>query len=254
MIDKNLCDQFLEEQWEDMTWSYSRISSFVSCPYSWYETYILGHRSGNFYAYTGSAYHKIMEDFYNFWLKGGRLDMETIIATLDIKLNRRFEVNPYTDRYAQSTYDKLLDSLNYFQIFEDVTAVERLIEWDIAGYMFQGYIDLDAGEWHYDWKSSWDEEKYARQQNLYLYAKEQVDGIVTKGFKIPQYKNKLKIETVNRNQFYIDDAVEWVQLTIPQIKKALENAEFVKKTPSSFFCVRLCSAKNCEHRDYNGNT
>ena len=66
MVNKELCDQFLEEQWDSMVWSYSRVSSYAHCPYTWYETYVLGNRKGNFYAYAGSAYHKVMEDFYNF--------------------------------------------------------------------------------------------------------------------------------------------------------------------------------------------
>lgn len=247
MIDKNLCDQFLEEKWDKTLWSYSRVTSYLTCPYNWYETYVLGIRSGNFYAYTGSAYHKIMEDFYNFWLKGGRLDMETIKATLDIKLNRRFQRNPFSHRYEQSTYDALLNSLNYFQIFEDVTSVERLIKWEVDNYKFQGYIDLDAGTYHYDWKSKWSD-KYLFQQSLYLFAKEQVDGIITDGFKIPEYKNGLNVVQIDRSESAINDTISMIRTTIPLIKKSLETANFAKDNSDKGFCFNLCASKTCEYK------
>lgn len=247
MVDKELCDQFLEEKWDSMVWSYSRVSSYAQCPYTWYETYVLGNRKGNFYAYAGSAYHKVMEDFYNFWLEGGDLELEVIKDTLRKKLVTKFHTNPFTDRWAESTYNKLLSSIDHFEIYKDVTSVERLIEWEIDNYRFQGYIDLDAGEYHYDWKSRWDEKKYNHQQNLYLFAKEQVDGITTKGFRIPQYKEGLDVKKIRRSEKRIQSAVEMVRVTIPRIKHSLETAIFDKNPNDNFFCRSLCGAKNCEY-------
>lgn len=248
IVDKQLCEQYLAEKWDNIKWSYSRVNTYLTCPYNWYETYVLGQREGNFYAYTGSAYHKIMEDFYNFYLKGGRLDMNVIKATLKTKLQRRFDKNPFTDRWQNSTYNKLLDSLDYFEIYEDVTQVERLIQWEIDGYIFQGYIDLDAGLNHYDWKSKWVPNKYAIQQNLYLFAKEQVDGIITEGFKIPQYKNHLTVEEVKRDQKGITDAVNLMKTAIPMIKDSLEKGFFVKDNLDRNFCYMLCGSKTCEYK------
>lgn len=41
--------------------SYSQLSTFLQCPHSYYETYILGHRSGNKYVALGSVLHSIFE-------------------------------------------------------------------------------------------------------------------------------------------------------------------------------------------------
>lgn len=41
--------------------SYSQLSSFIDCPHSFYETYILGHRSGNKFTSLGSAIHSVAE-------------------------------------------------------------------------------------------------------------------------------------------------------------------------------------------------
>jgi hypothetical protein len=247
VVNKKLCDQFLAEQWDSMVWSYSRVSSYVHCPYTWYETYVLGNRKGNFYAYAGSSYHEVMEDFYNFWLEGGDLKLDVIKDTFRKKLVIKFDNNPFTDRWAQSTYTKLLDSIDSFEIYKDVTSVERLIEWEIDNYRFQGYIDLDAGEYHYDWKSRWDEKKYNHQQNLYLFAKEQVDSIKTKGFRIPQYKENLNVKKIRRSEKNISSAIKMVRVTIPRIKHSLETAIFDKNPNEKFFCRSLCGAKKCEH-------
>ena len=122
-----------------------------------------------------------------------------------------------------------------------------MIEWEIDNYRFQGFIDLDAGEYHYDWKSRWDEKKYNHQQNLYLFAKEQVDGITTKGFRIPQYKEGLDVKKIRRSEKRIQSAVEMVRVTIPRIKHSLETAIFDKNPNDKFFCHSLCGAKNCEY-------
>lgn len=248
MINKKKCDKFLEEEWDNTEWSYSRVSSFTQCPFSWYETYILGNRSSNFYAYVGTSYHEVMEDYYNFLLSGGSIDMDVVKDTLKEKLKRKFNNNPFRNRYAESQYRKLIDSIDQFKTYDGITHVERLIKWNIDDYKFRGFIDLDAGEHHYDWKSKWDESKYGNQQNLYLFAKEQVDGIKTKGFKIPQYKNKLAVKSVRRSQSNIDNAISWVRETIPVIKKSIQTYNFKKNPENKFFCTTLCGARNCEHR------
>ena len=248
MINKKKCDKFLEEEWDNTEWSYSRVSSFTQCPFSWYETYILGNRSSNFYAYVGTSYHEVMEDYYNFLLSGGSIDMDVVKDTLKEKLKRKFNNNPFRNKWARSQYTKLIDSIDNFKTFDGITHVERLIKWEIDDYKFRGFIDLDAGEHHYDWKSKWDESKYGNQQNLYLFAKEQVDGIKTKGFKIPQYKDKLSVKSVRRSQSNIDNAISWVRETIPVIKKSIQTYNFKKNPESKFFCTTLCGARNCEHR------
>lgn len=247
-VDKDKCEEYLSK-WDKTVWSYSRVSSYLQCPYSWYETYVLGNRGGNFYAYIGTAYHKVMEDYYNFMLAGGELDIDVIKDTLKKKLKAKFKKNPFRDRNSASQYKTLIDSINHFKIFDDVTFVERLVKWEIDEYKFRGYIDLDAGrDYHYDWKSRFDIKKYGNQQNLYLFAKEQVDGVVTKGYKIPQYKDELSVEVIKRDQREINSTIEWVRYTIPKIKESLEGGEFRKNPSNQFFCRFLCGAKKCEHR------
>jgi hypothetical protein len=83
-----------------------------------------------------------MEDFYNFWLEGGDLKLDVIKDTFRKKLVIKFDNNPFTDRWAQSTYTKLLDSIDSFEIYKDVTSVERLIEWEIDNYVSRVILTL----------------------------------------------------------------------------------------------------------------
>lgn len=252
-IDKKLCEQYLEETFDDVKWSFSRINSF-NCPYSWYETYLLKKRKSNFHAEVGTAYHEIMEDFYTFKIAGGDIPLDEIKLTLHKKLSSKLLKNPCRNEVfpnmRKSIESKLLASLAHFEVFEDVTAVERYIEFEVAGVKFCGYIDLDAGEYTYDWKSRWSH-KYEHQQNLYLYGKEQIDGIVTKGYRIPQYKEGLEIARFPRKQHNIDNAIKWVGHGVERVRLALEAADFPKNPNDSGFCKILCnvSPKDCEFKN-----
>jgi len=42
-------------------YSYSQLSSFIDCPQTWYQTYVLMHRSGNKYTALGSVLHTVFE-------------------------------------------------------------------------------------------------------------------------------------------------------------------------------------------------
>ncbi|CKG64173.1 Inactivated superfamily I helicase [Streptococcus pneumoniae] len=42
-------------------YSYSQLSSFLDCPQTWYQTYVLKNRSGNKYTALGSQLHKVFE-------------------------------------------------------------------------------------------------------------------------------------------------------------------------------------------------
>ena len=252
-IDKRACEEFLEERWDNMLWSVSNLSSFDHCQYSWYCERVLGIRKGNFHAYVGTSLHEIMEDYYNYVLGGGSVDLVTMRLALSNKLTSKLLKNPYANEVSKTirngSYRKVLESLWYHEPISGVTAVERKVLFEVGGYEFVGLIDLDTPLWHYDWKSTWNEKKYGRQQALYMYAKEQIDGTKVKGYRIPQYKKNMDIVEVERFPPDINTSVEWVEYTIPKIRKALETGEFRKNPNDSFFCTSLCSSETCEFRN-----
>lgn len=50
---------------EDMTWSYSRLSSFELCPYKWFMRYIGGEcESPMFYSSYGKFIHELLAEHY----------------------------------------------------------------------------------------------------------------------------------------------------------------------------------------------
>jgi len=252
VVDKYLCDKYLAERFYQDDWSVSRLTAF-NCPYSWYETYILGKREDNYHSYIGTSFHNVMEDFYNFWINSGGLPIEEVRKTIVKKLEKKFKENPHKHliypRMAKSIEGKIISNISSFKIYKGITAVEREIKFKVGDIPFRGFIDLDAGLWHYDWKSRWDEKKYSHQQNLYLYGKEQVDNKTMRGFMIPQYKEALEIVKIPRSQSKINETLNWVSFRIQEIKHALEIAYFEKKIDTKFFCETLCSSDTCKHRN-----
>lgn len=62
-----MSDEILLPIIDDMVWSYSRLRSFVDCPYGFYMKYICYPKvkeDENFYASYGSFVHKIIEEYY----------------------------------------------------------------------------------------------------------------------------------------------------------------------------------------------
>lgn len=255
-ISQELCDKFLKQEFDTRQWSYSAVSSFNRCPYSWYKTYILKEKSENYHNYIGSCFHKAVEDFYNFYLGGGRLERKVIIETLQKKLTVAYNNNPHVGdvpMYMDKAIRKnVINSLVWFAVNPDIKYVERKIEYKIDDYNFVGYLDLDegAGKWHYDWKSKVNDSHHP-QQNLYMYGKKLVDGVKPTGFGIIPYKQNLQTELVKYNREDVSNTVESILEGIRGIKEALLNGDFpekpvdLDKKGDSFFCEQLCRSESC---------
>ena len=261
MINQELAQKYLKEQFDNTVWSYSRIASFYSCPYSFYDTYILGNRRGNFHAYVGSSVHQILEDFYSYHLSGGKkLRPKKIIDTLNAKFDLLMDNNPYANEvYPQvkngvyRNVKKGLDSFipNYF-----ITAVERKILYSIGEYKFQAFLDFECGDYkHGDYKSRYDD-KYSTQQNLYMYAKQVDSGTIPDSYDIVEYKNGFNAVNIRYNKGDVYLSLDWAVQGIEDIKKALMAGDFPKTPPineskpkDKFFCEQLC--RGCEHGNNN---
>lgn len=252
-IDKKACEEFLAD-FGNKRWSFSNLSSFNQCRYTWYEQKVLGVKSeGNFHAYVGTSFHKVMEDYYKFILAGGKIDLVSHKLTLTQKLASKLSKNPYGSQVSEiirnGSYRNTLESIWYHVPFRGVTAVERYIEFEVAGVKFCGYIDIDMKDGHADWKSKWDGWKYMHQQVLYAYGKYLIDGTPPQKFYIPQYKKNMDVEEVPIKKSDVDKAVKWVGQTVEHIKYALENYDFPKSPNDSFYCSSLCSSNTCEFRN-----
>lgn len=256
MIDKQLCDKYLAENWDSAVWSPSRIGTFYKCPYSFYLGYVVGERTNNYLGYSGSSVHQSVEGYYKYLLAGR--DMNWSIDTLRsilwhryvILLERKMRSNPVPlppPHILNGYRNNIKTNFNHWQPIDGVTQVERTITFELGGYTIQGILDAEVGdEYHIDYKSKYSKE-YREQQFLYLYAKEIDSGIPPKGFLIPQYKQRWETVWVDYNKDMIDYVLRWVIKGITDIRSALERGKFEVTPPSNFWCNSLCRQRLCEY-------
>lgn len=248
-ISKELCEQYLEEKFDEITWSFSRINSFYTCPLTWYDTYVLGNYSTNYLAEVGSLVHNILEDYYKYHLAGGtRLLNEEIREVLVKKFVKGLKKVKSFDKppWHRGHENNIIKGLNTFVHDPEIIAVEREYLFEINGYKFKGFIDFEEEYFTGDYKSKWSFEKYAHQQSLYVTARE-YNGVYTKGFKVVEYKKNMAEPVTYTDTVVIqDDAHLWAVKGVEDIRKALQTASF-PATPDSFFCYSLCGVRGCEN-------
>lgn len=124
---------------DDFTWSYSRLSSFYSCKYGFYLSYILHIKpeKRNFFSDYGIFIHKILEMYYNGELKSNEL------------LNY-FLIHYHDEVIGKAPSEKILEgyitqAIKYFNTFkpddEEILGVEKRVSFSVDGRQFVGFID-----------------------------------------------------------------------------------------------------------------
>lgn len=99
--------------------SYSQLSSFIQCPYSWYETYVLRHRSGNKYTDLGKVIHEVLE------MQGKQLIAE--VPYVDKKYIRKYNQLFLDPNQVHRKY--FTDRDEYIQFYKKgITAIENYLE------------------------------------------------------------------------------------------------------------------------------
>lgn len=124
---------------DDMTWSYSRVKSFETCPYKWYLRYIVGlHGKRMFFADYGTFMHKLLESFH----KGEATPQQLVERYLcDFKK----EVGGFapSGRVLANYFQGGLQYLRTLQpVQTKVLGVEKEVCFSVGTYPFVGYIDL----------------------------------------------------------------------------------------------------------------
>lgn len=129
---------------DTMTWSFSRLTSYDSCPYGWKRKYEkCEDDESNYAAENGSAVHKTLE----MYLKGevGLWDLPMIYEDLyDQMVTHQAPYNRYTDIAVkthfecQEYFNNLVELDNKYEIL----GVELEERFKLDKYEFIGYIDL----------------------------------------------------------------------------------------------------------------
>ena len=207
-----------------------------------------------FYASYGSFAHEIIEEYYK-----GKLEKHDMVN----KYLFEFSDKVKGKRPNERTLNKYITGgFEYFQNFEpfkyEPVAVEKRVEFDLDGMHFIGYIDylgLDGdGLVIIDHKSGEikprsgrkkptvkDQKLNAILRQLYLYsaAIKQMYGSFPTKLCLNCFRTGVFIEEEFDKKAY-DEAIEWIIMTIEEIKKE----EDFPPDVSWFKCHNICELKN----------
>lgn len=237
---------------DDMTWSYSRLESYLSCPYKFYLTYIAYPEPRGeemFYASYGTFCHDLIKRYYRHEIKADELAGEYLAG---------YQQNVKGFRPKGS--DKWMEQgLEYFRGFRplpyEVLAVEQKYDFSVAGYQFTGIIDyLGRGEdgelYIVDNKSSdisprshrtkptrKDEELDRKLRQLYLYSipVASVYGRVPAGLCFNCFRTKVFVGNKYEPEAF-SKTVKWAVRTIEEIR----DAESFPPRCDYFYCHNIC--------------
>lgn len=248
---------------EDMTWSFSRVSAFDSCPYRWYLSYIRGCRDiDKFYASYGSFMHSIIERYYKNELRKEDMVSEFLLG---------FSENVRGFRPKADVLNSYIESgVEYLRNFEPfpfrMLDVEKRVVFEIEGIPFTGFIDFlgekDGELYIVDNKSrnlkprsgrekptKYDKvlDEMLRQLYLYSAAVEQEYGKLPKALYFNCFKNNSFIEESFSREAY-EEAKRWAVDSIHRI----ENEEEFEANPEFFKCIYLCGVSDrCDKTEFN---
>lgn len=237
-------------------YSYSKLSSFHTCPHSFMKRYInneVGENNG--FSIAGDVAHSIIEDYHK-----GNLSEYELYYEFEDRWDKAFENNKVT--ILTNNFKKDLTHIykqqftNYFatntpnseyNVIESETRFLFLLDSNI---MFEGRIDCVAVDENEEYtiidnksKGKWanDKERKEYLRQLYLYS------IYVK-YKYGKYPSKLvfnqfRICSVDVEMFDMEayeESLKWMCDTIESIKS--DTSYLPKKDP--FFCMNLCSYRN----------
>jgi len=236
----------------NMTWSYSRINAFNTCPHMWYMTYIKDFRGeANGYSATGTFSHSILERYAKEELYLWDL-IDEFVNNYDKEVPYKFPPNKYVD-LGKKNYNSGVAYFTNFEGFDEIGEIvgaeikvtTELEDWNCK-YKFTGYIDLllkkddeyivldhkSKGKF----KSKREQAEYTRQ--LYVYAK----YVYEKYGKFPKMLifnmfNAGELIKIPFNKVDYDEAINWCVEIINNIKNEVK---FEKKV-DKFFCDNLCN-------------
>lgn len=255
-----------KEELEKMRWSFSRVKSYIQCPYGFYLKYIVNdEESDNFYAFMGKTMHECLERIFK---KERTIDES--IEDFETEYLEHKDDYGIRDRTKEKAYELCMDYLCQLDLKElrkyKILGVELKITLMIEGYDYVGYIDLlledkktgeiiilDHKSNQYPFKknggvfkNSEKEFEYYKKQ-MYLYC----NGVYEKYGKYPRkivwnHFKEGKYAVIDFNKQEFDETMKWFVDTIHQIendKHFVANTEF-------FYCVYLCGFRyDCEYKE-----
>ena len=262
-----------EEQISDMTWSYSRLTGFESCPYKWFLTYVYRDEFGrmlekrsSFFAEFGTLMHSCMEHYLK-----GEIPKDKLPDYYQDQFPEVVLDAAPTDSMLEKYYNQGLEYCRDFSFPErKILGIEERITFDFGGYKWRGIIDVVSEDENgalciTDHKShmlrprsgrakptKYDEEldEYLRQLYIYAAAYQQKTGIYPEWLEFNCFRSGYFI----REPFSLErlhEVEEWAERTVKEIA---ENSDW-KPVPDYWQChylcdvCRWCKFKTCKPED-----
>ena len=267
MEEYNLTPEEIRKKIDNMTWSFSRVSSFGSCGYEWYIKYLEKQEKENsYYGALGGFGHKVLEKFLK-----GELDIFDAASYWEDHYAEEVPYDAPPNKYVdikQKDYDLILE---YFQDVNfdfnkyDILGVELETEFKVGDYNFVGYIDLLIRDKEtneiiiVDHKSSSFKylknggvskgnqeqyEKYKKQLYLYSIPVYEKFGAYPSKLKWNMFKDHRWLE-IDFNKEDFEKTKEWV---IDQIHNIENELLYLPNTDNDWYCRYLCAASYCPYR------
>lgn len=253
---------------DKMRWSYSRLSSFDTCPYSFYLGYIINDddeylSESNYYAEVGSFVHEILAKIFSGELSKDdaaqyfvdNFDKNVFYKVRESTMNKTFEL---CADYLST------EEFNWIENYE-ILGVELKVEFNLFGYAFVGYIDLllrdkrdgkivvmDHKSMQYPFKQDGCVKKnaeksfnhYKMQMYLYCHAIKEKYGEFPKEITWNHFKDGGKFATIPFDNDEYNNAIKWLKDTIRKI----EDEENFDAVLDYFYCTQLCNFRStCEY-------
>lgn len=257
----------IRDKIDNMTWSFSRISSFHQCNYEWYLKYIEGQeKTNNYYGALGGFGHKIIEKFLK-----EELDIFDTAPYFEEHFAEEVPYDAPPNKYVnlkEKDYGLLLEHFQEIDFDIDkyeILGVELEVHFKVDKYDVVGYIDLlikdkETGEIIVvDHKSSSFKylkngnvskgnqeqfEKYKKQLYLYSIAVFDKYGVYPTKLRWNMFKDHKWLEIpFNKEEF--EATKEWAEEQIHEIEEELL---WLPNDESDWYCRYLCSAVGCPYR------
>lgn len=254
---------------DQMTFSFSRLTTYERCPYCFYLTYIKKvDKNQNAFAEYGTFCHELLEKYFK---------NELMIFELLNEYNDKFTQNVIHDfppnKYVDLACSYFKQGQDYFTNFDGlpqykIIDAERKVEFNIDKYPFIGYIDLIVENKDRDieivdhkskdlskvQKKRWNDIEIRRTTELYEYLRQlyiysipiiEQEKITPKYLNFNCFRKPSKSRKVNWIQipFDIDDYNESKKWAYNIIKDIYKDEDMNKTYNNDWFCNQLCSVK-----------
>lgn len=244
---------------DEMVWSYSRITTYETCPYKFFLAYILKlDKKPLFFSDYGSFIHSIIEKYLTGGLRRNELDKYYLSEFKNNVIGRAPNLSVFKNYFQQGlSYMK-----NFAFPYDNVLDIEKKINFEIGGKPFVGFIDAVANDTGISVvdnksrnlkkrsarkkpvKSDKELDKYLRQ--LYLYSL----GIVKEYNSLPEELcfNCFRSGTIIKEPFIQEDFEKAQKWALDMIDIIRNTTEWIPNV-DYFVCNYLCDM--CDHCDYN---